>query len=214
MSFIREDAPLPVGRQITPTPVIDAARLGLPNIAFTGKAGAGKTTAAELLVELGYQRQSFAAPLKDIAARLWGETARTDREKLQRLGVAVREIEQDTWSNLLVEGLRERELYPRVNYQGNAVSEPPTVVDDMRFENEWFALKANGFVIVRITASRAVRIDRLKANGKWQDEAQLEHVSETALDHLNPDYTIHNDGPHADLYDEVVAVLLKERRRR
>ena len=64
--------------------------IDLPNVAFIGKAGAGKTTGADFLAaEFGYMRASFAKPLKDVAAQIWGESARTDRAKLQGLGVCV-----------------------------------------------------------------------------------------------------------------------------
>jgi hypothetical protein len=184
--------------------------LGLPDIALAGKSGAGKSTAAQLLEQLGYQTRSFAAPLKRIAAELWGEAATTDRAKLQCLGVAVREIDPDTWAKLLIRDTRP--ISQSMGYVGPRGY--PVVVDDLRFENEWFALKGEGFVIVRVEAPRLVRIDRLKGNGKWQDADQLEHVSETAVSHLTADHTIPNDGTTNAFYDELVDVVIKERRRR
>lgn len=187
--------------------------VGFPDIALAGKAGAGKSTAADLLVELGYQKRSIAAPLKDMAAQLWGDEARTDRGKLQGLGVAVREIEQDTWINLLVRTYR-KPLMSSVDWPAH--HQPPTVVDDLRFPNEYWALQAENFVIIHIGAERNRRVDRLKANGKWQDEAQLDHESETALDISGFAFVhqIKNDGTKEDLYDDLVDVILKERRRR
>lgn len=194
--------------QTSPTSVT----AGFPDIALAGKAGAGKSTAADLLVELGYEKRSFAAPLKDIAAKLWGPDAGADRDKLQRLGVAVREIEEDTWANLLIQtGAWDRML---LRQQTGVFAPAPIVVDDLRFPNEYWALKAEGFVIVRLGADLNRRVDRLKANGKWQDERQLGHISETALDSVAYDYEIANDGNKDDLYDELVNILLKERRRR
>lgn len=176
----------------------------LPDFAFIGKAGAGKTTASDMLVGyFHYTPFSFATPLKTIAGQLWGEKARKDRDKLQRLGVAVREIEQDTWVNLL---LKDRE---------NLVPDGPVVVDDCRFENEFTALGAAGFVFIRIEAPREQRIDRLRANGKLTDEAQLDHVSETALDHVTPDFVIWNDEPNnADQFlEQIISILNREARR-
>lgn len=196
-----------------------ASDLGLPSIAFIGKAGAGKTTSAELLTELGYTRLSFAAPLKDLAAQLWGDAARTDREKLQKLGVAVREIDADAWVNLLLACLMPRS-HGVSKIDKNATLPPPRpwpgpfAIDDCRFPNEYWALKEASFVVVCVKASRHDRVDRLKSNGKWQDESQLEHVSETALDNIHPDHVIHNDGSKDDLYDQIVEVLLRERKRR
>jgi cytidylate kinase len=179
----------------------DAAQLGLPNVALCGKAGAGKTTAAQLLGQFGYETRSFAGPLKDMAATIWGDEARADRDKLQRLGCAVRDIDPDAWCDLLVRNLDD-------------CGEAPIVVDDMRFENEWWALKGAGFTTIRVTAPRGTRINRLKANGKWRDEEQLEHVSETAIDYLGADYTVRNDFDEFEFYDQLSEVLKKEYRRR
>lgn len=201
--------------QTSPTRLSAAApsQLGLPNIAFVGKAGAGKTTASDLLTELGYHKASFAAALKDVAAMMWGDDARTDRSKLQPLGTEVaRLIDPDVWVNLLLKRIRPYSA-PHGSFNP-APAQPVYVVDDCRFENEWFALKAERFVMVRLLAEVPSRTDRLKANGKWQGEEQLSHVSETAIDHLEADHTIVNDGSTADLYDDIVDVILRERRRR
>lgn len=184
-------------------------QLGLPNIAFVGKAGAGKSTAAALLTEFGYQTISFAAALKDCAAMLWGADARTDRSKLQPLGTEVaRLIDEDVWVNLLLKKLRAKFTPTSVN--GHTV----WACDDCRFENEWYALKAEGFVMVRLTTPIATRMDRLKANGKWQGAEQLDHASETATDHLKADHEIANEGAPDALYDDIVDIIIKERKRR
>jgi hypothetical protein len=184
----------------------DAKRLGLPDIAFVGKAGAGKSTAANLLQQTGgvnpatpYFRAGFAGPLKAIAERLWGPDVRTDRDKLQKLGAALREIDLDVFVSVLM---------PTITGMIN-----PVVIDDCRFENEWWALKGAGFVMVRVTAPQSLRIDRLRAIGKLQDEAQLDHLSETAIDHLEADYTIENDQGEWELMDAIYMILMTEWRR-
>lgn len=192
----------------------------LPGIALIGRAGAGKSTVARILCErfdCGYQTFSLAAPLKDMAARLWGTEARTDRDKLQRLGVAVRDIHEDTWVELLLRTLDHATQRARPGAPGwfevsHTVVRP--VVDDCRFPNEHAALKAAGFVFVKVLADKAARIERLRRNGKLQDEAQLEHVSETALDYIETDYRIAN---HAfttpdDLVAQVETILKAVRR--
>lgn len=173
------------------------ATVSWPNLGLMGKAGSGKTTVAELLSEfVGYKRLSLAGPLKDIAAQLWGDEARTDRGKLQKLGVAVREIDEDSWVNLLVRSASEQSA--------------PVVVDDVRFPNEYWGLKAAGFYIVEVRADRHTRIERLQANGKWQSEEQLEHISETALDDgqkFPADFVIGNFDSKGYLAEAVVGLL-------
>jgi len=166
----------------------------LPHIAFIGRAGAGKTTAAELLVKhFGYERLSFAAPLKV------GVGSTLDRSLLQSVGVGVRELCPDFWVNLLVE-----------QFHGGAAE--PAVVDDCRFPNEAQQLKVEGFLIVKVEADRGDRVQRLRANGKLQDEAQLEHESETALDAYIPDYILVNEGDPALLLEGLTTILNAEQR--
>jgi hypothetical protein len=178
----------------------------LPDIAIVGKAGAGKTTAAEHLhCRHGYLRVSFANILKDVAATIWGPEARTDRDKLQRLGVAVREIDQDAWVNAArrtIEG-------PGYGKRGF-----PIVVDDCRFPNEYWMLKELGFRFLRVHASETLRVDRLQRNGKLQDISQLNHVSETAIDDTKDfpvDHNIWNEGLRLlDYQIAIDSVLNKE----
>jgi hypothetical protein len=89
--------------------------------------------------EVRLPRLSFAAPLKEIAVRIWGKEAMTDRAKLQGLGVAVREIEEDSWCDMLTRQVRDL----RASVAGGT---QPFVVDDCRFPNEYWALKELGFV--------------------------------------------------------------------
>jgi dephospho-CoA kinase len=174
-----------------------------PDIALIGKAGAGKTTAAEYLVDkCGYTRVSFAQPLKDIAVQIWGRDAATDRAKLQGLGCAVRDIESDAWCNMAVRRIHE------LRRLGNGATR--FVVDDCRFPNEYWALKELGFVVVRVWAPRNVRVVRLRGNGKLQDESQLEHVSETALDDFAEDYDIANEFEPGAFTRQIREIVLKE----
>jgi dephospho-CoA kinase len=182
-----------------------AVRL-LPDVAFTGKAGSGKSTAASLLIEqLNYQLVSFANALREVAVSIWGGEALNDREKLQRLGVAVREIDEDAWVKLAARKIDKRPPLPL--YQ-------PITVDDLRFPNELKMLKDRGFVIVRVTAPRNTRVARLRENGKLQDESQLEHVSETALDRVKPDYVLENDERPEELAAVLSHLIYKEQQKR
>lgn len=153
----------------------------LPNIAFVGKAGSGKTTCREILEEqYGYERFSWAAPLKA------GCDTADDRALLQKVGQGVRDLYEDFWVNL---GTAELDYDLHYATQSKAWAN-----DDTRYPNEAAALKGRGFVIVRVVAPKTVRLDRLRRNGRLQDETQLDHVSETALDDFVVDHRIINDG--------------------
>jgi cytidylate kinase len=168
--------------------------LDLPHIAIVGKAGAGKTTGAEILCgRLGYNRASFAAILKDVARLIWGADATKDRGKLQKLGVAVRDIQEDAWVNAL---LRQIE-----SWRG------PIVIDDCRFPNEYWALKHMGFKFIRVRADEPVRQDRLMRNGKFTSHEQMNHISETALDDIDMDLGLFNNGSGESYEAELLSLV-------
>ena len=177
-----------------------------PDIAFIGKAGACKTTAAEYLVKHhGYTRISFAAKLKDVAVQLWGPDAFKDRDKLQKLGESLRQIDDLVWVNALFRWLEGPD---------EPAGAGPYVIDDCRFPNEYWRLKQKGFRVVRIYAPESTRINRLQAIGKLQDIEQLKHISEVALDDYNPDQIIENQGPLVyNLYPMIEKVLDREANR-
>lgn len=176
----------------------------LPNLAIIGGAGAGKSTLADYLARThGYTRLSFAGPLKDISVRLWGAHRGLSRERLQRLGVAVRDIDPDTWLDLFTTQLA-----------GHEAMQLPTVVDDCRFPNEYEALKQRGFVFVRVQAGTADRVDRLTAIGRLDDPEQLMHESEQHQGSFAHDYSIYNSQGYQELaYTELEGVLDREARR-
>lgn len=182
---------------------MDTAPLRAPSIAFIGRAGSGKTTAAQFLVEnQGYCKLSFADPLRAIACKIWGITATNNRNKLQRLGVAVREIDPDAWAELLFDELESGR-------------HGPWVVDDCRFPNEFTGLRERGFVTVRVESDTRTRISRLTHIGKLQSEDQLGHVSETSLDGYPTDYDLENYGSTdiVVVYEQVMDILRRELRR-
>lgn len=167
----------------------------LPHIAFIGRAGSGKSAAAELLVKhYGYEKLSFAAPLKV------GCGTSTDRGLLQKVGQGVRDLCDDFWVNLFVDQLHDRKAIHRFT------------VDDARYPNEVVRLRMEGFITVRVVTHHSLRVARLRANGKLQDEAQLQHISETALDGFTADHTIDNSGGPDELLEQLVEILNKERR--
>jgi hypothetical protein len=161
-------------------------------IAFTGLPRSGKDTAAALLASTyGYEKRSFAAPLKEAAAILlnrplsevngdngfdreavmpeWGFTMRWF---LQRFGTeCVREqIVQDFWLRRMVISLEPDGLY---------------VITDCRFPNERNMVKQLGGIVVELRRAGTT---------------QSGHPSDAGV---HADYVISNDGTFDELYAKI-----------
>lgn len=160
----------------------------MSRIALCGKMGSGKSHVAELLEGLGYQRLHFASPLKRAAAEL---DPKPSRELLQALSEVTRRVEPHP----LVEQMR-RVL--------ESTTADKLVVDDLRFPDELLVLRKAGFAVLMIDAPLDVRLERLRANGRLEDERQLNHASEVALD----DYSLRVVVNDRVSDDELVRVVL------
>lgn len=147
-------------------------------VGLAGYAGSGKDTAADVLVELGWERVAFAGPLKELAARIGWDGVKDEhgRRLLQDLGVGCRDVlGADVWVDALLARLPAR-----------------AVVTDVRFPNEVDAIHDHGGLVVRV-----VRAGVVPVNG---------HVSETALDDLDLPVVV-NDGPVNLLHLRLLDVL-------
>lgn len=122
-------------------------------IGFSGRSGAGKDTAAKALEPMGYKRDAFADPLKQMVAILAGEPVEnfhdpvlkeqvcpalgvTRRRALQMVGNAMRNLfQENVWARSLVARWR-------------AAGCPKTVVTDVRYDDEAQSLIDQGGKIV------------------------------------------------------------------
>jgi hypothetical protein len=176
-------------------------------IAFTGPAGAGKSTAADALVMDGWVKVKFADPLKNmmrafyrscgledsayIEARIEGAMkeepdpflkGRTPRHAMQTLGT---EWGRDcVHQNLWVEAWSQKvmNMFDR---------DLDVVVDDCRFENEALAVRALGGHIVEI-AGRQKGIGKAHASEQYRPE---------------PHMVISNGGPIEQFQHDIVHVF-------
>ncbi len=171
-------------------------------VAMSGKKGSGKDTAAELLVSEGFERVSFAGPLKEAVRTIFGwseqhtdgdlkeevdpEWGLSPRHAMQRIGTdLVRGYMQDLW----VKGMKRR--------LQAAWREDPTkkfVVADCRFENEADLIKSLGGQVWRIVRPGIVSEDT--------------HPSETGLDTYGGfDEIILNDSDVPGLHEKARVCL-------
>lgn len=178
---------------------IDAFATSGPGLlGITGKAGSGKSTAAQTLIDAGWHRVKFADPLKAML-RAIGLTDRhiegdlkeepcdmlcgmTPRHAMQTLGTdwGRWKIGPDLWTNAA-----RREIALAMSH-GLSV-----VVDDVRFENEADVIRAMGGMVLRL--------DR-------EGSGAGSHVSESGV---KPDLTYNNAGTVADLRGYLRYVFLE-----
>lgn len=156
-------------------------------LAFSGKMGAGKTSAAEIVAaETGATRMSFATALKTMCRDYFG-MAKKDRDLLQKVGVALREVRPSVWTDIVERTLKSR---------GGRWD---VVIDDLRFPNEAEMLRKHGFIIVEVVASEETRFKRLGSPTDWAETK--DHASETGK--IISDVVIENNGARIELVDRV-----------
>lgn len=146
----------------------------MKRIAFVGKMGNGKTTAAQYLVDnYGFKRYSFAQKLKDICVDMgWMPAGTKDRQLLQEFGTDVmRAWRPNVWVDYLI-------------YRITSDNMECATVDDCRFLNEAEALRKIGFTIVRMINDSG----SIDAAGLSATTAQ--HSSELESDKIVADITI------------------------
>jgi hypothetical protein len=174
-------------------------------IGLTGRAGAGKDTAADHLVrQYGYKKFALAGAMKrglnamfgwcdaDWEDRKWKESpnaalgGRSPREAAITIGTewGRNMIDSDVWLRPLYQYM---ESSPQVRI----------VVTDVRFNNEASAIVALGgrVWLIRGPAARVVSIN---------------HKSERGVDDIWVDSIIINDGPKEHLYGVVDSLLTEE----
>ncbi|MFF1812396.1 hypothetical protein ACFVXW_25345 [Streptomyces sp. NPDC058251] len=178
------------------------------NVAFIGKARSGKDTAGERLVnQWAFTRLAFADPLKRMALEVnpyiptsYGVTVRLEtlvadtgweyakdtypevRRVLQHMGQTVRELDEDFWVRVLMDKVRAADKWNM-----------PVVVTDCRYRNEAEALRAAGFVLVRIKRPDLMTTDT--------------HASENDLNSFPADETLINAGRLFDFHTAVDALV-------
>ena len=176
-------------------------------IGISGYAGSGKDTLAGIIQQHDprWEVRKFADKLKQVAAILlgchhldfedqhfkrsplpgqwdiWdGEAQRhmTVREFLQKLGTdAIRNgLHVSAWVNALMAEYDKGGLYPK-----------GWLITDVRFPNEYLAIKGRGGLMIRIN----------------RGEPTNAHVSETALDNVQFDIEVDNNGTIDELVDKV-----------
>ena len=167
-------------------------------IGFCGFKGSGKTLASSYLKELGFKSHNFKDSLvQEMKDNLW-ETLRelsfvyeiSIEELFTKKPPAMRALMQ----NYGTEVRRGDDPDYWVKKWKDNVDEGDLCVDDVRFTNEWEALKQKGGVLIRIIVDG--------------EESSPEHVSESEHLSFTPDFTIKVPrGEKLYLYHELLKIM-------
>ncbi len=131
-------------------------------VGFSGLAGAGKSTAADVLIrEYGFVRVRFAGPLKAMMAALYAEAGLDADDIVQRIDGGMKEAPDPVlggtsprramqtlgaeWGRDLI----ARDLWISL-WSRAAAMHSRVVVDDVRFDNEAAAIRALGGMVIRV----------------------------------------------------------------
>jgi hypothetical protein len=190
-------------------------------IAFTGKKGVGKDTAAKFVLEQcgfrrrGYRITSFASHLKQALNVIfdWDDSYwLSSRKEIidPRWGISPRQAAQHIGTDWAQFALAEsfplfKTTTGRFLWVRRTVAEHDNIlVSDLRFLHEAAAVRERNGVIIKIER-RSIK------NGH---DATGDHLSETEVDEIIPDYTILNNNSLLNFYvslSSVVQRLQKER---
>jgi dephospho-CoA kinase len=176
----------------------------LPNIGLIGRLRSGKDTAGDHLAsKYGYTAFAFGDELKRYYHELFGETDAKPREGYQWFGQAMRERDPDVWVRKCLESIGQYDAGYEYLYDAPFRG----VVTDVRQPNEYDALKRNNYVLIRVEAPEALRIQRAISSGDRFNLRDLTHGTETALDDYSADFTVINDAGLAELYAQIDEIM-------
>jgi hypothetical protein len=161
------------------------------DIGIVGLAGAGKDTAGTAVCELGWARGGFANALKLLCERGgWdGNKDVFGRALLQKVGMAFRNYDQDTWVKLARKTAEARHW--------------PICWTDVRFVNEadFVRNERNGIIIRIIRPGMAL-------------EKAHQHESELNQYMVSAEHTVQNEGSVADLHAKIREIIKFEKQKR
>ena len=196
-------------------------------VALAGRCGAGKDAAADALARgLGFVNLKFAQPLKDVAALLFGlpaecfsDRALKDAPHAALRGSSPREVLQWLGTDVMQHGLQSAGLLPGVGRRfwavrlADAIDALPAecdrvVISDMRFPHELELLRERFGDSHPAHRLVSVRLERGGGSSGSGSSAAADHESESAVDGMDVDAVLRNDGTLEQLEASVLRLAL------
>jgi len=189
--------------------------LTLAPIALTGALRSGKDSVAEYLVrQYGYTRFAFGDGIREVTRRLYPEAYEGDvkpRSLLQGFGQMARSFGPAVWVNDCFRRIDAARRYHDEWTLETTCAWTPfiPVISDLRQPNEYEALKAASYVIIRVTAPEEIRLERARQAGDAFTSGDLTHETEMHIGGFAVDYEVENTGTLAELCAKVDEILTK-----
>ena len=170
-------------------------------LAFTGKGGSGKDTAAKVLEDAGWVKINFGDTLKEALARMLDvdivhfTDPALKQQTLPEFGItpryAMTTLGTEWGRNMISPDLWLR-IYRKRVYEHKQRQQTKFVTTDVRFDNEATEIKNNGGKVVLI-----VRRDSLDIN----------HESENGIS--QPDIVVYNDSTVKALQEKIYNLFIQ-----
>lgn len=169
-------------------------------LAIVGPMRSGKDTVADELEKSlqhhgWFDRFAFADPIKEITRTYFPETENQEKPRHHYIliGELFRSLDPDVWVKNLITRIR----------RGSWDKPDNIIVTDLRRRNEYDALKAEGFTIIKVTADDKVRKERILSKGETFKPEEFYHATETGIKTIPHDYLIENNGTYDELMAEI-----------
>ena len=196
-------------------------------IGLVGFIGSGKGTVGDILEQKGFIKDSFAKPLKDACAVMFGwsrELLEGDTEMSRKW----REEPDSYWSEKFGREFTPREALQKMGTEAgrdvfhkdiwvisllNRAKGKDVVVTDVRFQNEIEYIQGNGGIVIRVKRGEDPAwfslLDKIKLETERTKFMQHEHIHKSEWDWVGCEfnYTIGNNGTIQDLGKDVERVL-------
>lgn len=176
-------------------------------VAVLGGIRSGKDTVTDIVEELlggDVRRYAFSDGIHDIIREHFPQIYEQGkpRKALQEIGQLMRQFDPYVWINKLFIKI-SRDLL-------EAESEPHIIITDVRQPNEADALLKEGFIIIKVTAPKEVRMQRAKEVGDNFNKEMFNHETELLVDECRYTFEINNDTTLDALKTKVTTALISQ----
>ena len=196
-------------------------------IGLVGFIGSGKGTVGDILEQKGFIKDSFAKPLKDACAVMFGwsrELLEGDTEMSRKW----REEPDSYWSEKFGREFTPREALQKMGTEAgrdvfhkdiwvisllNRAKGKDVVVTDVRFQNEIKYIQDNGGIVIRVKRGEDPiwfsHLEKIQLDTERTKFMQFENIHKSEWDWVGCEfnYTIANNGTIQDLGKDVERVL-------